>query len=246
MIMKRLLSVVFCFCPCFALADGSYALVYHQSDLRLSCETSPALMDVEDSTGRRCNANLSKIPRSTVVSLKNQDGLDGLRIDIRDGGPQTYTVNLKGLSLGSARVEATGLLPTGEHFENTFSVLVSPGRLRKVDLIFDPEQKTLAVRRRVEIKDLAEEVDCARRLDWMTPHAGDYLGRFVRTAEMSDDGTHPQETRQLIQQFLFALGIKIEGCCGAEDLTHFVKEPALGILKEDAKSLLADLEKNPR
>ena len=169
-----------------------------------------------------------------------------MKIDIYDGGRQTYTVNLKGLSLGSARVEARGFLPTGENFENTFSVLVSPGRSRKIDLIFDPGQKTLAARRRVEIKDLIEEVDCARRLDWMTPHAGDYLGRFARSAEMSDDGSHPQETRQLLQQFLFALGIKIEGCCGAEDLTHFVKEPALGILKEDAKSLLADLGKNPR
>jgi hypothetical protein len=169
-------------------------------------------------------------------------------IDIYDGNTQTYTINIQGVVMGDEKITlGENSLTNPAQSSNTpisFDVLINPGQLRKVMLTFDSAQGIISLKRIVTGGDLLSDVKTACQLNEITsPHVCKRLEDQAETIQDALTDNKYKKAEEFIRVFLHSLGDSRPEGCKDDDDHGAVKEPALTILIEDAKALLAQVEK---
>lgn len=249
------------------------------TDLNIYSVAPPALVYVEDSldniTGADPNApfnaygqqpgnifGINQIPSSKVDQDNEAVGdMDSgnltasahttWSIDIYDGTPQTYTINIKGIATGDETITLGADSRNNPAFSKnsriSFDVLINPGQLRKVKLTFDSTQGIISFKRVVSGGDLLIDVKTACQLGQIT--SSHICKRLVDQSEAIQDSLadkHYKKTEELIWVFLHSLGESRPEGCKDDDDHNAVQKPALTILKEDAKALFAQVEQDEK
>lgn len=169
------------------------------------------------------------------------------KLDIFDSGKQTYTINALGVAAGTQLITVIGIIKEGgssiHHFDTTVQVLVSPGQTRQVSLTFDPVSGTLATQPVIGNGDLLTDIKsaCAQALieKWACVFLKDKAERIQKALDEKRYG----EARDLVQSFLYNLGELGGHGDNDRDCHTAIQEPALAIIKADAKALLTQLDK---
>ncbi|HET9870001.1 MAG TPA: hypothetical protein VFR02_05845 [bacterium] len=203
---------------------------------------------------------LDEIPLSSVeqVNIGSDDPADqgqpqpttGWTIHLLDGGSQTYRVNLVGLKTGMSEITVTQYIaPPAAHrkFQSMIDALVSQGVTTQLDLTIDAQTGSISSTRVASSKTLFQDVQTACQMGLITSNrACDFLTRQARLIDQALDKDRDEEARAQIRVFLHALGYSRPFGCRDEDHHGEVKQPALGILQEDAKALLDQVGKPDR
>jgi hypothetical protein len=245
---------------------------WNRSALDINTRTPPVQISVTDQQGHITGADpsltvnsigeqnyphggLSQIALSSCVQENigddenngQPDTSTNWAIGILDGGTQTYTLHLKGIATGTATVFIAGNFPKGvtpRTVSTSFSVLASPDVTHEVQLVFNLSNKSLTTNRIVAGGDLLQDVKTACQLGQITSKK--VCKRLTNAAKEIQDALedhHKEKARELVKDFLDSLGdLKGDGDKD-KDGRNAIQEPALTILKEDAKTLLAQIER---
>jgi len=236
--------------------------------LGITAEAPPAMMWVADSQGRRAGADpgksvdqngiqgdglhgLEEIPASVTDQQNIQNDSTGQpqprtlwSVSIPDGGPNTYTLNLKGIVSGTCYVGIHVGSNSSKNSNNYFGVFVTPNSVKQLNVSFDTNHLTTTVQRVAENGDLLADVKTACYLNEITSsRVCKRLEKQAKAIQDALDHHHYEEAGRLIWVFLHSLGDSRPEGCKDDDDHSAVQEPALTILKEDAKALLAQVEK---
>lgn len=252
-------------------------LSYRKENFSISTRIPPASLYVEDSLGRRTGidpAYISKIDQygilvdqkgflydipSSDIDQQNFASDDAASapmpftptlIDIGDGGNQTYTINLVGITEGVQRItvqDAPAARNAPNAPQNIFFILTQPNEVKQVKVTVNANAYTTSITRVVGSSGLLNDVKTACQLNLITSHH--VCKRLEEKAEAIQDVLekhHYEEAEKLVWVFLHSLGDSRPEGCKEEDHHDAVKEPALTILKEDAKALLAQIEQEEK
>jgi hypothetical protein len=232
--------------------------------------TPPAMIWVVDSLGNITGADstqsvnrvgeqtqnfpngLYEIPNSRAVQ-ENIEGDDGSvqpattwDISIKTTAAQSYTLNVKGITSGVSGVGIDGLFPNDKNIKHTkLFFLVDTGTLRQLQVDFNPGLKKITLKRIVGAGDLLSDVKTACQLNQITStQACKRLEEKAEAIQDSLEDLHYEKAEELILVFLHSLGeSRPDGCKDADD-HNAITEQALTIIIEDAKALLAQVEKD--
>ena len=167
-------------------------------------------------------------------------------IDIKTTTAQSYTLNVKGITPGVSGVGIDGLFPNDKNTKHTkLFFLVDAGTLRQLQVDFNPGLKRITSKRIVGDGDLLSDVKTACKLGQIA--SGHVCKGLTKKAEAIQDALtdhHYEKAEELIGVFLHSLGDSRPEGCKDDDDHDGIQEPALTILKEDAKALLAQVEKD--
>ena len=167
-------------------------------------------------------------------------------VRIPDGGNQTYTVNIIGLNAGEGTLEIRTDIVKRPKMSRIIDekFLVDKGSTKKYVVSYNSANSSLSVIAMVSNKDLLNDVKTACQLNEITSeHACKRLEEKAEAIQDALDKHHYEKAEELIWSFLHMLGDSRPEGCGDDDDHQAVKEPALTILKEDAKALLKQIEK---
>ncbi len=242
----------------------------------ISTNTPPALLYVVDSQGRRTGINpsylskidqygiledlhglLSEIPLSNSEQQNNGDPNNNFApspttpclITILDGGNQTYTINLIGITQGvqDIVVQDAPLTPLPKAPQNEFFVLIQPNGVKQINVAVNTDAHTTAITRVVGNSDLLSDVMIACQQNLITSkHVCKYLEKKAEAIQGALEDKNYKRAEELIWDFLHLLGDSRPAGCHDDDYHNVIEEPALTILKEDAKALSAQLEENQK
>lgn len=165
------------------------------------------------------------------------------------GGNQTYTINLIGITEGVQRITVQDAPASGTPNapQNRFFVLIQPNQTKQIKVAVNTNTYTTAITRVVGNGDLLSDVKTACQLNQITSHHG--CKRLEEKAEAIQDALedhHEEKAEGLVKSFLRSLGEGRRDVDNNVEDRNAIKEPALTILKEDAKALLAQLEENDK
>ena len=266
-------NAIICTLLFFGFSNWSLALNNFQPKnewISFAGSVPPALMYITDSHGNRAGADpslsvdqngmegdglhgLEEIPGSFVSQENIQNSITGQPskhtnwyIQIPDGGKQTYSINLKGITRGSSRTDVSfgkvGQFKSVQKFKLNY--FISSGTTKQYTVNYDPAQLSISVMQIVGNSDLLTDVKTACQLNQITSrHVCDDLEKKAEAIQDALNGRHEEQAKDLIKSFLHMLGESRPGGCKEDDDHGAVKESALTILKEDAKALLAQIEK---
>ncbi|MGH7738598.1 MAG: hypothetical protein ACREL1_00480 [bacterium] len=232
----------------------------------------PVEIYVEDSNGDITGANpagnldqygiqdnfqggIAQIPLSDVSQENNADenGIPddhtGWDISLVDGGPQNYKIHLKGVAAGATTifVDASYKSDALRPREVQVPILVSPNDSKEVDVAFDPSENSIQTQRVLSNSDLLFDVQSACQEDLIISRkACEFLTLQAKLIERALNNQHDEEAKAGLWVFLHSLGFSRPFGCRDEDHHDDVKQPALGILQEDAKALLVQEKKSSR
>ncbi len=226
--MKKMKWVTFLFLffsgNVFAGTPDGYQ--WTNNDLNISVEVPPAIINILNSQGQTTgsdfsmsvNSNgtqgngldsgLNQIPLSRVWQ-NNDSAFDGTdyenkpntvwSIDVYDGQPQTYTVNVKGIATGIVKIDASGLYrgKENESIETIFNFLISPGQTRQVSLTFNPTQKTISTQPIVGNGDLLSDIKSACAQDLIQKWACDFLEDKAQRIQKALDNHHNEKSTRV-------------------------------------------------
>ena len=242
----------------------------------ISTKTPPALLYIVDAHGNRAGINpsfitnldqygilkkvngfLNEIPLSQSEQQNNGDPNNNFSpspttpclITILDGGNQTYTINLVGITEGVQRVTVKDLplgRPSNPQGTKVY-VLIGPNIVKQIKVAVNTDTNTTDISRVVGNGDLLNDVKTACQLNQITSgHVCKHLEDIAEAIQGALDHHHYEEAERLIWVFLHSLGeSRTEGCKDDDDHAA-IQEPALTILKEDAKALLAQVQKDEK
>jgi hypothetical protein len=258
------------------MADVPPEYRWTKSILTMNASTPPAYVLLEDAQGRRAGANpnivfdeyggqgdgldgLQEIPLSSVEqqNISSDDPATegqaspttGWFVRVYDQPAQTFTLRLVGLKTGVEHIYQSvmyGYHPSDAYGSN-FYVLVSQGGNKTFQIVFDPAKKVLTATPVLKPGDLQDDIKTACGLSLITSNR--VCGRLIEKASDIQDALEHhcnEKAEALIQSFLYSLGDSRQKGCMDRDEHLFVKEPALSILKEDARALLNGLKKDGR
>lgn len=236
----------------------------------VSTSTPPGLVWVVDPQGRRTGADptipvnlhgqqmknypfgpLYEIPNSESEQEYVDDSSTGDApssaawfINIKTTTNQTFIVNDMGVSTGVSDLELCGFFP-GLQKQESISLLVSAGSTRQVEVNFDPNRKSILLTRVVAQGDLLNDVKTACQLDQITsPRVCKYLEDQAEAIQDALQDHHHDKAEELIWVFLHSMGESRPVGCKDYECHTAVQEPALNIIIEDAKALLAQVQKD--
>lgn len=267
------ISFVFLMISNFAFSDLPRRYSWKTSNFVVAAEAPPAVFYVVDSQGRRTGADpnlpinqngqqganvtsgLSEIPLSLVVqeniasddkTTQNQPQANTLwDAEIYDGGAQTYTINVTGLTAGDEKIYISGFLKHQKGgVRNSFEMLVLPGKSRQITVAFDLAQKSIVTTPVVNNGDLLDDIESACEQRLISRDVCDFLKDKADRIKKALDRHRLEKTKPLIESFLCNLGERRGDGDDDRDDHDAVKEPALSILKTDAETLLAQVERS--
>jgi len=205
-------------------------------------------------------SGLKEIPLSSVeqTNISNDSSeaygqpqaVTGWTIHILDGGSQTYTLNLLGLADGQSDVFVTGFSAPkspSNKFKLRITALVVKNSTTQIAVMVDPSRRIIEATRIVDKDSLLRDGKAACGLSFIPYNR--VCGRLMeKAADIQDALEHHcnEKAEALIRSFLYSLGDSRQKGCMDRDEHLFVKEPALSILKEDARALLNGLKKDGR
>jgi hypothetical protein len=268
-LLKMTMAILCWFFAFHSFADIPLGYTAKNDYFIISTSTPPALIYVTDSAGRMCGVNptatldqygilkdqsliVNTIPNSQAEQQNNGDPGNNFAPDpttpwlitILDGGSQTYTINLKGISAGTQRVTVKDL-PLGRPASpngTKYYALIQPNVTNQIQVTVNSTAHTVAITPVVGNDGLLNDVTTACQLGLIK--SSKVCKRLTKKAEEIQDALdnkHYEEARGLILSFLYSLGDSRPEGCQDEDDHGFVQQPALTILIEDAKALLAGL-----
>ncbi|MGH7738597.1 MAG: hypothetical protein ACREL1_00475 [bacterium] len=196
---------------------------------------------------------MTEIPDSHVLQV-NEGVLDGngalesatstgWSIDVHDSQAQVYGLHLVGMETGIVEVE-TSILQSGipGSADNNFKILITKGESREVQLTVNPSEKIVTAQPVVGKEDLLSDVEAACQVDLITSRrACEFLTLQAKIIARAVNKQHDEEAKAGLWVFLHALGYSRPSGCRDGDHHDEVKQPALGILQEDAKALLTQI-----
>jgi hypothetical protein len=159
-----------------------------------------------------------------------------------NGGDQIYSLTFKGTVLGVSDVFLSGLpKPGAQAIQKNFSLFVAPGQNRKVDVTFEPDDKSLGIKLYANIRDLCDDVERAAKLKLITtPQAASELNQLAVTASNFWNRKQLSDAESALLNFLNALGDP-GGNGRSQDVSEQVQADAQEALKDEAKALLGQL-----
>ncbi len=236
---------------------------WKNSLLDINTTTPPALMFIQDSSGRKTGGNpslsvdsvgrqgkilsgLKEIPLSSVeqTNIASDDSLTlgqpqastSWIVHILDGGSQTYTINLLGLINGVSEITVTAFTTPKKpvtKFKTKIDALVSSGNTTKVNLIVDTSTRTIKTERIVSNSAILNDVNTACQLNLITPTACKYLIRKATHVQNAFQNNKPGEEKSAVNGFLNDL-IRLKSS---------IQPSVFTILQEDANALLQTIVK---
>jgi hypothetical protein len=196
---------------------------------------------------------IAKIPLSCVSQENNADENNvpddhtGWNITFVDGGKQTYKIHLKGIMSAATTIYLSAIYDRHigkPSIETQLLLLATPNISKEVDVTFDPIQNTITTKPILTDGDLLTDVKTACQLNLITSSA--VCKRLEKKGAAIQDALEDkrqEKAEELINSFLRSLGELKGDDDNDKDDRNAIKEPALTILKEDVKALLASLEK---
>lgn len=267
--VKFSVQILFVLCATqLLIADVPKGFKFKQSNLHIFGIAPPALIYVADSLGRRTGADpsmpltkygsqgnkpwngLTEIPLSQVIQQIGGDESDSSlpstetnwNINIYDGGKQTYTINFQGVAAGLEEMKLDAISKGNKTITSIIELFVEPNKLRKIYVIFNPSNNSVSVKRVISNDDLLNDVQTACKLNLITSSKiCEHLDKMASSIKEALEDKHFEKAEELVKAFLQYLEV---GESDDKDDQWAIQEPALTILKEDTKALLADIQKS--
>ena len=252
----------------FSLADIPFGYKVKNDFFIISTKTPPALIYVTDSIGRICGVNpsakldaygillnqsmlVNKIPLSQAEQQNNGDPDNGFApmpatpwmITILDGGNQTYTINLKGITSGTQTITVKDLplgKPANPH-GTKFSVLIQPNITSQVQVSVDSTSHTVGITPVVGNDGLLNDIQSACAQNLIVHRECDFLEDKAERIQKNLDNKKFHQAGELLRSFLCNLGDRHGDGDDNRDCHESVQQPALGIIIADVKALLAQI-----
>jgi hypothetical protein len=242
--------------------------------ISFTTDTPPSLIYVTDTQGHRTGADpslpfdqygrqgdkhsgLEEIPGSMSEQNNERNPLTGLpkkittwSVTIPDSGSQTYIIHLIGIKNSTNNI----------HFNSGFvqhpkagssivmDILSSVGVTQTFSVSFnssDQTQSGLKVQKIISNNDLLNDVKTACQLNLITSHrVCKHLEKTAKAIQDALEDKQEEKVEELVKSFLHSLGEQVGDDDKDRDDHKSIKEPTLTILKEDAKALLAQIEKS--
>jgi hypothetical protein len=261
--------------------------------LDIGTVSPPALIFVTDSnknmTGADPSKGLDNLGRGTVIEQipsawveqqnTESDDVNGVfvpnsvtswGIDIPDGGPNSYTVNLTGVSNGVSEIQIFGLFfgkPKIPKISIDQDIVIANGQTKQIQVAFDPISRSLTSTPIVNNGDFLKDTQAACGLGSISPsEACEALEDLASAVEKAkSDGRSKTEAAKLKIYFdilnrLHNWGkdgyrkdwddFKDQPECRAlcnkdpDGIKFFAKDPVYSALKLDAETLLSGLPKD--
>jgi hypothetical protein len=191
-------------------------------------------------------SELSQTPTPSATALTTPSpapaASTGWTLSVLDGGSQTYSVYLKGVAFGVAGVKMSGSFKgTLTKASNSFGVLVSPGKTRQVNVIFDTDGKSIGFKPVASARDLADDVQIAAKLKLITSARA--VGYLCAQANAAQGGFRNVQggARHHLELFLHAIGESRPPGCTDENDSADVSDPVRKILTDEAQAVLDTL-----